>query len=624
LLIKIATGIGIDIMCGFCGFSDKINTKDKKVIIKKMADRIIHRGPDSDGYYVDDEVALGFRRLSIIDLKGGNQPLYNEDKSVVVMFNGEIYNFKMLRSELEKCGHTFKTNSDTEVIVHGYEEYGTRIFNKLRGMFGIIIYDKNNRELIGARDYFGIKPFYYYDDGELFMVGSEIKSFLSHPDFKKELNKKVLGMYMSYGTNHLEETFFMHTKKLRPGHYLRYKDGKLTVCAYHKLEYDKKEESFEYYQNLVRETLESSIDYHQISDVEVGSYLSGGVDSSYVVSMAKPNKTFTVGFDGKGFSEIEYAKSLSDYFGVKHYSKVISGDEFFSILPTVQYHCDEPSANVSTVPLYFLSRLARSQVKVVLSGEGADEMFGGYNEYNDSKYEKMYLKLPLFIRRFNACIVKFLPYFKGKNALIKYGKDLSKRYYNKTEMFLPEETKDILKSDYVSDISPFDLCKPYYDEVKGCDDVQKKMYIDLNFWLPNDILLKADKMSMANSVELRVPFLDKDVWNLSRKIPTKYMVKDNQTKYIFRSVANEVIPTEWAKRKKLGFPVPFGNWLMEDKYYNIVKDTFNKEYVDTFFDKNKINKMLDDHHNKIQRNGKKIYTIYTFLIWYERFFITEN
>jgi len=611
-------------MCGFCGFIDKEKKEKKKKIIKDMADRIIHRGPDSDGYFVDDKVAMGFRRLSIIDLKSGDQPLYNENKDVVVMFNGEIYNFKELRSELEKFGHKFKTKSDTEVIVHGYEEYGTDIFNKLRGMFGIIIYDKRNDMFVCARDYFGIKPVYYYNDNSLFMVGSEIKSFLSHPSFKKEINEKVLSLYLCYGTNHLEDTFFKYTKKLMPGHYLIYKDGELELKSYHKLEFSKEEESYEYYEKLVQETLESSIQYHQISDVEVGSYLSGGVDSSYVVSVAKPNKTFTVGFDGKGFSEIEYAKSLSDHFNVKHYSKVISGDEFFKILPTVQYHCDEPSANVSTVPLYFLSKLARSQVKVVLSGEGADEMFGGYNEYNDSKAEKRYLSLPLSLRKTIATIIKPLPYFKGKNTLIKYGKDLSDRYYNKTEMFLPSEVNEVLNDKYITNLNPFDLCKPYHDEVKDQDDVLRKMYIDLNFWLPNDILLKADKMSMANSVELRVPFLDKEVWNLSKRIPTKYMVRDNQTKYIFRRVAEDVIPEEWAKRKKLGFPVPFGNWISEEKYYKKVKKMFNTSFANEFFKLDVINKMLDDHYNGIMKNGKKIYTIYSFLIWYERFFITEN
>ena len=379
-------------MCGFCGFNDKRSKKDKEKIVKSMADRIIHRGPDSDGYYVDDDVALGFRRLSIIDLKGGSQPIYNEDNTIAITFNGEIYNYQSLRDELIKCGHKFRTNTDTEVIVHGYEEWDTEVFNKLRGMYGIIIYDINKKKIIGARDIFGIKPFYYYKNNGLFMFASEIKSFLSHPDFKKELNEKVLSLYLSYGTNHMEETFFKYTYKLRPGHYFVYENDKLEVKEYFKLKYEKEDKPFDEYENVLKETIESSIKYHQISDVEVGSYLSGGVDSSYVVAEARPNKTFTVGFDGKGFSEIEYAKDLSDYFKIKHYSKVISADEFFDILPTVEYHLDEPSANVSAVPLYFLSRLARKEVKVVLSGEGADEMFGGYNEYNLEGLEKFYDK----------------------------------------------------------------------------------------------------------------------------------------------------------------------------------------------------------------------------------------
>ena len=375
---------------------------------------------------------------------------------------------------------------------------------------------------------------------------------------------------------------------------------------------------------MVKETLESSIEYHQISDVEVGSYLSGGVDSSYVVAMAKPDKTFTVGFKGKGFSEIDYAKDLSDIFKVHHYSKEITGDDFFNILPTVEYHLDEPSANVSAVPLYFLSKLARKEVKVVLSGEGADEIFGGYNEYNVTGSEELYSKIPFFLRKGIANFTKPLPYFKGKHTIEKYGKKLEDRYYNKTEMFLPEEVKTYLNPKYQNNLSPFDLCHPYYDEVKGKDDVLRKMYIDLNFWLPNDILLKADKMSMANSVELRVPFLDKKVWELSSIIPTKYMVRNGETKEIFRSIAHEVIPEEWSKRKKLGFPVPFGNWVKEDKYYDIIKKAFNSKEALEFFDIEAINKLLDDQYQNKAVNGKKIYTIYAFLIWYKRFFIDEK
>ncbi len=611
-------------MCGFCGFEDKLNKEEKQRVIEKMADRIIHRGPDSSGYFTDDSVAIGFRRLAIIDLAGGDQPIYNEDKTICVFFNGEIYNYQDIRKELIEKNHIFKTNSDTEVLVHGYEEYGVDLFPKLRGMFGFVIYDMKKNLLLGVRDYFGIKPFYYYNDNETFMFGSEIKSFLEHPNFKKELNQDVLKLYLCYGTNHMEECFFKHTYKLRPGCYFMYKDGKLTIDRYYKLMYDKKEDTYENYQKLVKETLEASVKCHQISDVEIGSYLSGGVDSSYVVAEAKPDKTFTVGFDMEGFSEVDYAKDLSKIFNVKNYSKLISGDEFFDMLPTVQYHCDEPSANVSTVPLYYLSKLAREQVKVVLSGEGADEMFGGYNEYNVSEKEKKYLSLPLFIRKTIAILIKPLPHFVGKNTLIKYGNNLENRYYNKTEMFPAKEANRILTPKYQNDKTPFDLCKSYYDEVKDIkDEILKKMYIDINFWLPNDILLKADKMSMANSVELRVPLLDIEVWKLSSKLPTKYMVRNGQTKEIFRGVARKKIPEEWSKRRKLGFPVPFGKWVKEDKYYERIKETFNSNYAKEFFDIQYINKLLDDQHKGKAFNGKKIYVIYVFLTWYKRFFIDE-
>lgn len=612
-------------MCGICGFTDKIKQVEKKSIIKKMADRIIHRGPDSDGYYVNSKVAIGFRRLAIIDLNSGDQPIYNEDKTICVFLNGEIYNYQELKEELLDLGHKFKTNSDTEVIVHGYEEYKTDIFNKLRGMFAIIIYDIKNDKLIGARDYFGIKPFYYYKKDDLFMFASEIKSFLEHPNFKKEVNGNALKLYLCYGTNHLEECMFKYTYKLLPGHFFEYKNSKLSINKYHELIYEKEDKSYLEYRDLTQKTLEESIKDHQVSDVEIGSYLSGGVDSSYVVAKMLPDKTFTVGFDYNGFSEVEYASSLSEIFKIKNYSKLISGDEFFNILPTVQYHLDEPSANVSAVPLYFLSKLASKKVKVVLSGEGADEMFGGYNEYNVSKKEQIYLSMPHFIRSSIASIVKHIPDFKGKNTLIKYGNNIENRYYNKTEMFNQFEANKVLTKKYQNNKSPFDISKPLYDKVKNIkkDDVLKKMNVDINCWLPNDILLKADKMSMANSIELRVPFLDKNVWNLSKKLPTKYMVRNHETKEIFRSVANDVIPSSWSKRKKLGFPVPFGKWVSVDKYYQKIKKVFNTDYASIFFDINYINKLLDDHYNNIKLSGAKIYVIYSFLIWYKRYFIDE-
>lgn len=612
-------------MCGIVGFIDNKPKKEKTAIIKKMADRIKHRGPDDAGYYTDDIVALGHRRLSIIDLNSGRQPIYNETKTKVIVFNGEIYNYQALKEELICKGHKFTTETDTEVLIHGYEEFKEDLFPRLRGMFAFVIYDKETGELIGARDHFGIKPFYYYLSKDEFMFTSEIKTFLEHPGFKKEVNTDALKMYLIFQYSVHEETFFKNVFKLKPGHYFKYKDGNLEVKRYFKVKYNKGKKSYNEYREELKNVLEDSIKYHQItSDVEVGTYLSGGVDSSYVASFAHPNKSFTVGFDLKGFDETKMAKDLSDIIGIKNYSKYISGDEFFDILPTIVYHTDEPHANLSTVPLYFLSALASSEVKVVLSGEGSDEMFGGYNEYYEPLSLRMYTKIPLFIRSFIGHMVKPLPHFPGQNTLIRYGKPIYERYIGHGSYMTEEEANKILNEKTRTNETIGDLLKPLCDEIKYESDVTKKMYIDMNFWLPQDILLKADKMSMANSLELRVPLLDIEVFNTAKKIPSKYLVKDKETKHIFRNIAFEELPEEWAKRQKLGFPVPFGAWAREENYYKIIKKYFNKPYVSKFFDKDYINKLLDEHYNDIKRSSLKLYNIFIFLIWYEVYFVSER
>lgn len=606
-------------MCGFTGYINK--EKDKTKTIKKMNDMIIHRGPDSEGYYTDENIALGFRRLSIIDLKSGDQPIYNEDKTKVIVFNGEIYNYQILKEDLIKKGHTFTTNSDTEVILHGYEEYNTKLFNMLRGMFAFVIYDKKTKELVGVRDFFGIKPLYYYIDNNNFMFGSEIKSFIPNKNFKKEVNTNNLKSYLIFQYSIGSETFFKNTYKLMPGSYFKYKEGKLDIHKYFDIIYDKQDEGYDKMKTTLEEIISTSVEAHKISDVEVGSYLSGGVDSSYVVSIAKPDKSFTVGFNNKGFDETTYAKELSDMLNIKNYSTHISSDDFFNALPLVEYYTDEPHANLSTVPLYFLSKESSKKVKVVLSGEGSDEMFGGYNEYIEPTIAKIYLLLPKSLRKFNAKIANKLPYFKGKNFINKYEKEFYERYIGHANVMSEEEANDILIDELKDNTLIKDIIYPYYEKVKNEDIVTQKMYIDMHLWLPNDILLKADKMSMANSLELRVPFLDKEVFDYARKIPTKYLIKDKQTKYIFRDLANKNIPNEWAKRRKLGFPVPFSIWIREEKYYKKVKDMFNKDFVNLFFDKEKINNMLDNHYNNKINNGRKIYNIYIFLIWYQKYFI---
>lgn len=611
-------------MCGITGFIDKTPKKKKETIINRMMDRIIHRGPDSSGKYIDDEVALGFRRLSIIDLKSGDQPIYNEDKTMVITFNGEIYNFQELRKELEEKGHTFKTNADTEVIIHGYEEYHKDIVKKLRGMFAFVIWDIEKKEMFGARDHFGIKPFYYYKSDDVFIYGSEIKSFLDHPNFKKELNKEALKPYLTFQFSALEETFFKSVFKLKEGHMFTYKNGVMNIEEYYDVNYEIKEKSDEEFIEEIQDKIESSVACHKISDVKLGAFLSGGVDSSYIVATLMPNKTFSVGFEREHFNEIDHAKNLSDLLKIENVNKVITPDEFFDNLENIMYHSDEPHANMSAVPLYFLSKMTKEHVTVVLSGEGADELFGGYESYAISNQDLKYRKIPKFIRHTLGKLAFNRPWFHGRKFLVRNGLSIEEYYTGSSFIFNELEKKKVLNKEYLKGKDFKEITKPIFDKVKNLDDISKMQYLDMHLWLVEDILLKADKMTMANSLELRVPILDRVVMDTARTIPTKLKISHNTTKYIFRQAAYKKLPEEWAKRPKWGFPVPFHYWIKEEKYFSLVKDMFEKPFVSEFFKQKELLKMLEDHKKGKKPYGRKIYTIYCFLIWYQRYFIEEK
>ena len=604
-------------MCGFVGFCD--DSKNKKKIIRDMADIIKHRGPDSDGYYVDNNIALGFRRLSIIDLDKGSQPIFNEDKDKVIVFNGEIYNYKEIREELKSKGHKFSTNTDTEVILHGYEEYKEDILNKLRGMFAFVIYDIKEKSLFGARDFYGIKPFYYYYDNENFLFGSEIKSFLGSPNFKKELNKDMLSQYLTFQCSIGEDTFFKNTYKLLPGHYFIYKDKELEIKKYYEVKLEPNDDkSLEEWVSGIREVIDNSVLAHKVSDVEVGSFLSSGVDSSLIAKLSSVDKTFTVGYDNKKYSEIDYAKEFSDKINVSNVSKKISKEEYFKEFSNVQYYMDEPLADASAVMLYFLSKTASKHVKVCLSGEGADEIFGGYNIYHEPYSVSWYNKIPYFIRKCIGILVYPFRNYTGFNFLYRRSKKIEDRYIGNAFIFEPNDAKKIVNFNYGNKTYK-DFTKPYYDKVSDLDVVTKMQYIDFNFWLIYDILLKADKMSMANSLEVRVPYLDRKVIEYASKLPSKYKIVGNETKYAFRKVAKEELADKVADKKKLGFPVPIREWLKEDDVYQEVKNMFlESEY---FFKPKKIIKLLDDHKAGKRDNSRKIWTIYTFLVWYQKYFI---
>ncbi|MGN1408687.1 MAG: asparagine synthase (glutamine-hydrolyzing) [Eubacteriales bacterium] len=610
-------------MCGFIGFTGIIDRRED--VIKRMADRIIHRGPNSEGYHIDgegenDSITLGFRRLSIIDLSDGSQPMYNEDGNVVIVYNGEVYNFMELRDELIAKGHVFRTRCDTEVIIHGYEEWGEKIAEKLRGMFAFVIWDKKTNVLYGARDPFGIKPFYYTKVKSGLLFGSEIKSFLEHPEFKPEVNENALRPYLTFQYSSLEETFFKGVYKLPPAHYFTYRGGKMEITRYFDFDFTKKTSlSYDECADMIDSRIHESVAAHRISDVKVGSFLSGGVDSSYITATLMPNDTFSVGFNYEKFDETSEAKELSERLGVQNFLKHITADECFDAFPTIQYHMDEPQSNPSSVPLYFLSKLAAEHVTVVLSGEGADEIYAGYEWYDETPLMRKYKKIPAFLRRGAAGISHHLPYFKGHDFIIK-GSGRPEDYFIGQALVFPEnEAFDILRGKYKNGPSAHDVTKPIYDKVRGLSELEKKQYLDLNLWLPGDILLKADKMSMAHSLELRVPYLDKVVMQEAQTLPSSYKIDGHDTKAVLRTAANKTLPDEWAHRPKKGFPVPIRTWLREDKYYNIVKKSFTSDRASEYFDGDKLLRLLDEHKNGTANNQRKIWTAYTFLTWHEQF-----
>ena len=603
-------------MCGFVGFVDK--AKNKKKIIKDMADIIKHRGPDSDGYYVNNDVALGFRRLSIIDLDGGTQPIYSEKKDKVIVFNGEIYNYQEIKEELLKKGYNFSTKTDTEVILVGYEEYKEKILDKLRGMFSFIIYDIKDNSIFGARDFYGIKPMYYYKSDDEFMFGSEIKSFLGHPNFKKELNRDILKQYLTFQYSVGEDTFFKNVYKLRPGHYFKYKDGKIDIKKYYEIDLSSDHsKTLEEWKDIIRKELNESIKYHKISDVEVGSFLSSGVDSSIIATLSNVDKTFTVGYDNKKYSEIDYAKDLSKKINVKNVSKKISKEEYFNKFNDIQYYMDEPLADPSAAALYFVTNIASKHVKVALSGEGADEIFGGYNIYHEPYSVSWYNKIPYFIRRGIGVIIYPFRKHTGFNFLYRRSKKLEDRYVGNAFIFEPNESNKILS--YKDNRTFKELTKPYYDKTKNYDSVSKMQYIDFNFWLIGDILLKADKMSMANSLEVRVPFLDKKLISNVISIPSEYKIVGNETKYAFRQVCKETLDSKWANKKKLGFPVPIREWIKDEDVYDNIYKLFSE--ASEFFNTKNIIKLLEEHKKGKRDNSRKIWTIYSFLIWYQEYFV---
>ena len=613
-------------MCGFVGFADSSAVQDRLTTITNMMNTIIHRGPDSEGYYSDEHLTVGFRRLKMNELsEEGSQPMYNEERTLVLVFDGEIYNDQELRKELKAKGHLFSSESDCEVVLHGFEEYGEQILQRLRGTFAFAIWNTRERVLFMARDIFGIKPLYYsqHTTDRSFLFGSEIKSFLPHPAFDKQLNEDALRPYLTFQYSVLDETFFKGVYKLRPGHCLYYRNGIIQTKPYHEHVFESEEGSLDEYVRQIQQTMRESVKVHRISGIKVGSFLSGGIDSSYITALLKPDKTFSVGFqDYEGmFNETHHAKNLSNMLGIENHHIMVSAEQCFAKLPEIQYHMDEPQSNPSSLPLYFLAELASQHVPVVMSGEGADELFGGYAWYDQTPAMRKYKKIPYLLRRPISLMCKNLPQTRLTAFLVKGGQKVEERFIGQAKVFAEHDAEAVLKDRYKNGPSIRTITDPVYAKVKGKDDLTKMQYVDLMLWLPGDILLKADKMSMAHSLAVRVPFLDKAVLSLAARIPARYRVNRVNTKYALRQAALASLPDECANREKVGFPVPIRHWLREEKYYNRVKEMFTSTTANHFFETERLMYYLNEHFHGKHNYARYIWTVYVFLIWYNEFFI---
>ncbi|RDI44353.1 asparagine synthase (glutamine-hydrolyzing) [Falsibacillus pallidus] len=609
-------------MCGFIGCvhdrAVELSEKDQQ-LFKNMNNIITHRGPDDDGYFADGHIQFGFRRLSIIDLEAGHQPLTYENERYWIIFNGEIYNYVELREELLNKGLTFQTSSDTEVIIALYSHMKEKAVEKLRGMFAFVIWDKEEQVLFGARDHFGIKPFFYKEDGNRTFFGSEKKSILLAMD-EDVLDYDSVQHYMTYQYVPEPKTMTKGIQKLEPGHYFTKKIGQpMDIKRYWKAAFHPVSKPENEFIKEIKDVLFDSVNMHMRSDVPVGSFLSGGIDSSIIASIAKehhPNiKTFSVGFERNGFSEIDVAKETADKLGVENISYVITPEEYMKELPKIMWHMDDPLADPACVPLYFVAREARKHVTVVLSGEGADELFGGYNIYREPQSLEVFNKIPDAGKAMLRSLAKILPEgVRGKSFIERGVTPMEERYIGNAKMFSEEEKRELLPK-YRTGLDYTSITKPLYSETFGYDPVDRMQYIDIHTWMRGDILLKADKMTMANSLELRVPFLDKNVFDVASKIPTSLKTANGTTKYILRKAAEGVVPDHVLTRKKLGFPVPIRHWL-KDEMNEWAKNIIRESETDHIINKQVVLNLLEEHCQGKADNSRKIWTVLVFMIWH--------
>lgn len=616
-------------MCGFVGFIDENDqTYDHRAAIVAMADAIAHRGPDSEGYFNDGRTALGFRRLAIIDLAGANQPLYNENRSLVLVFNGEIYNYRELRRQLIAAGHAFSTQGDAEVVLHGFEQRGEGVLDRLRGMFAFALYDTATGELFCARDTFGIKPLYYAVEGGRILFGSEIKGLLAHPHARRSLNERRLAHWLCMEYLPDEETLFEGVRKLPAGHWLRWRNGRAERGRWFVPRFAPDAgRSLEESAEAIEAALRESVAAHAIADVDVGCFLSAGVDSSLVAREAArimEARAFTIGWGEGRFSELEAAATFARATGLPNEGRILGAEQFFASVPAVQYAMDEPLPNPSAVPLYHLCAMAAESVKVVLSGEGADELFGGYPYYQECLAFAPYMTVPAPARRALAAAARRLPEgTHGRRFLMRGAHPLPERYIRLEYNFPWAEALDLLAPELgarcAAAPTPWELAAPLFAEIEA-DEITAMQTADILTWMQQDILLKADKMSMASSLELRVPFLDREVFALASTLPVSQRVGRRETKIALRAAAARTLPQATAAMPKQGFVTPLAQWLRKDPWREQVHEVLNSERARRFFRTDRLNALLDEHQRGPRSHMKKIWSAYCFLIWHEQYF----
>ena len=631
-------------MCGICG---KINFNPdfhiETILIKKMMDSMSHRGPDDEGMYIFKNIGLGHKRLSIIDLYAGKQPISNEDKQIWIVFNGEIYNYKELQLELKNRGHIFKTNTDTEIILHLFEEYGEGCLEKLRGMFAFAIFDGRENKLFLARDRIGIKPVYYTITNDAFLFASEIKAIIQDPSVKKIVNVHGVQNFLSYTYTPGPETAFKNIFKLQPGHYLVLENDKFSVKKYWDIDkyylFSNGLKKKELETSLV-EILIESVKLHMISDVPVGFLLSGGIDSTAMLSfyqehLNKDIKTFTIGFEGQKFEDERlYAKIAAKKYGVEHFVSTITDQQFFNFLPEYIWFMEEPIFEPPAVSLYFISKIARQHVKVLISGEGGDEAFAGYQTYRNLVWLERIKRIVGPAKNSIAKIMHQADNIFHNEKLKIYGPlmniPLESYYYSRASSpasFFNSHLNQIFSTDFLDKINNNGVNNPfceYFQAIRGGSDLKKMLYVDSKTWLPDRLLIKADKMTMANSLELRVPLLDHKVLEFAAGLPDSQKLNGLTTKYIFKKILRNRIPEEIIKRKKAGFPIPYADWLHKNQntVLEILSDrrTIERE----IFNKRAVQSLLIDQWINTGKYSMEIFNLITLELWHRKFIDSNN